>query len=122
MSKKHLQKVTEDSPVELDRVYDHSWKRITQLSEADRYRAFALLRWTAFALRPLTIFEITEAGIVEDTEDLPTDGLPEHVDKDYVAGEILSLCSPLLEVRGQTESEERNDWQSRNSPSRSVRP
>ncbi|KAJ4190007.1 hypothetical protein NW759_016751 [Fusarium solani] len=41
MNKKHL--------------YDRNWTRIARLEEWEKRRVFALLRWTAFALRPLTV-------------------------------------------------------------------
>ncbi|KPM35923.1 hypothetical protein AK830_g10649 [Neonectria ditissima] len=99
MSKKQLENIVNDTPTDLDRVYDNNWKRIVQFKEADRHRTFALLRWTAFALRPLTICEITEAVLIDDTEELPRDDLPDDVDEDYVGSEVVGLCSPLLEVR-----------------------
>ncbi|KAH6955658.1 hypothetical protein BKA56DRAFT_706580, partial [Ilyonectria sp. MPI-CAGE-AT-0026] len=37
------------------------WQRITEAREGDRQRIYALLRWVAFALRPLTVCEVTEA-------------------------------------------------------------
>lgn len=58
-----------------------------------------MLRWAAFALRPLTINEIAEAVLINEDEDLPTNELPDVVDDDYIGSEILDLCSPLLEVR-----------------------
>ena len=60
----------------------------------------SILRWVAFALRPLTIVEITEALlIVDNCEDLSVDELPDAIDEDYVSSEILGLCGSLLETR-----------------------
>lgn len=59
-----------------------------------------LLRWAAFAFRPLTVCEITEAVLLyENSEAFPVDELPDSVDKDYIVSEIVNLCGSLLEVR-----------------------
>jgi hypothetical protein len=99
MNKKQLQSAIENTPTGLDHLYDRNWTRITWLREWEKHRAFALLRWTAFALRPLTVCEITEAVLIIEFEDLPLDDFPDVVDDDYVDSEIIGLCGPLLEVR-----------------------
>ncbi|EXK49790.1 hypothetical protein FOMG_02270 [Fusarium oxysporum f. sp. melonis 26406] len=99
MNKKQLQSAIENTPTGLDHLYDRDWTRITRLREWEKHRAFALLRWTAFALRPLTICEITEAVLIVEFEDLPLDELPDAVDDDYVDSEIIGLCGPLLEIK-----------------------
>ncbi|RKL08561.1 hypothetical protein BFJ70_g16793 [Fusarium oxysporum] len=99
MNKKQLQSAIENTPTGLDHLYDRNWTRITRLGEWEKHRAFALLRWTAFALRPLTVCEITEAVLIVKFEDLPLDDLPDAVDNDYVDSEIIGLCGPLLEVK-----------------------
>jgi hypothetical protein len=99
MNMKQLQQAIEDSPVEIDSLYDREWARIGRLREEVQCRTFSLLRWAAFALRPLTVCEITEAVLVDQYQDLPLDELPDAVDIDYVDTEIVGLCGPLLEVR-----------------------
>ncbi|KAK6703658.1 hypothetical protein SNK04_013588 [Fusarium graminearum] len=99
MNKKQLQHAIEDTPTGLNDLYNDNWTRITQLKEWERKRAFALLRWTAFALRPLTVSEITEAVLVVESEDLLLEDLPDAVDDHYVNTEIVGLCGPLIEVR-----------------------
>jgi hypothetical protein len=99
MNKKQLQHAIEDTPTGLNDLYDHTWTRITQLKEWEKKRAFALLRWTAFALRPLTVSEITEAVLIVESEDLLLEDLPDAVDDHYVNTEIVGLCGPLVEVR-----------------------
>jgi hypothetical protein len=99
MNMKQLQQAIEDTPVEIDSLYDREWARIGRLREEAQCRTFALLRWAAFALRPLTVCEITEAVIVDQYQDLALDDLPDAVDIDYVDTEIIGLCGPLLEVR-----------------------
>ncbi|KAH7113124.1 ankyrin repeat-containing domain protein, partial [Dactylonectria estremocensis] len=101
-TKKQLEDDIAKTPVGLERLYDRNWEKIAGLEEEDKTRAISLLRWAAFALRPLTVCEITEAVIIhEDCDDFPLDELPDPVDDDYIESEILDLCGPLLEVRSQ---------------------
>ncbi|GJC88106.1 ankyrin repeat and KH domain-containing protein 1 [Colletotrichum liriopes] len=100
-NQKQLEKDIDETPAGLDRLYDRNWERIERLREVERTRAFSLLRWAAFSLRPLTVCEITEAVLINnDCDDLPVDELPDSVDDDYVESEILGLCGSLIEVRG----------------------
>ncbi|KAF5669918.1 ankyrin repeat domain-containing protein [Fusarium denticulatum] len=99
MNKKQLRHAIEDTPTGLNDLYDHNWSRIMQLKEWEKKRAFALLRWTAFASRPLTVCEITEAVLIIESEDLLLEDLPDEVDDHYVNTEIVGLCGPLVEVR-----------------------
>ncbi|KAJ5651018.1 uncharacterized protein N7484_004741 [Penicillium longicatenatum] len=63
-------------------------------------RTISLLRWTAFALRPLTVNEITAALLIsDDCEEVRVDELPDNVDDDYINTEILDLCGSLVEIR-----------------------
>ncbi len=62
MNARHLQRVLESTPAELGYVYKRTWERILRNQRSQR--ALALLRWTAFALRPLSVLEITEAVLV----------------------------------------------------------
>ncbi|GKT64702.1 hypothetical protein ColTof4_07098 [Colletotrichum tofieldiae] len=101
MNQKQLQQAVNDSPTGLDRLYDNTWAEITRYREPERLRTFALLRWAAFATRPLTVSEITEAAVIDDHGDLLLEDLPDAVDEDYVETEIVGLCSPLLEVRSE---------------------
>ncbi|OHW90752.1 ankyrin repeat domain-containing protein 52 [Colletotrichum incanum] len=102
MNQKQLQQAVNDSPTGLDRLYDNTWAEITRYGEPERLRTFALLRWAAFAVRPLTVSEITEAAIIDDHGDLSLEDLPDAVDEDYIETEILGLCSPLLEVQSES--------------------
>ncbi|KAK4105359.1 hypothetical protein N658DRAFT_503520 [Parathielavia hyrcaniae] len=91
-----LQSALEGTPTGLDHIYERNWDKIKRSD-----RSVALLRWAAFALRPLTIDEITEAVLIdEDCEALPTHELPDAIDDEYIGSEILGFCGPLLEVRG----------------------
>ncbi|KAM0321951.1 hypothetical protein ACHAQA_009848 [Verticillium albo-atrum] len=108
MSKKQLEEAVKDTPTNLERIYDHSWALITQLKDADRTRAFALLRWAAFAQRPLAVVEVVEAVLVEETQQCDVDDLIDEIDEDYVETEIIGLCGPLLEIK--TDNERCGHW------------
>jgi ankyrin repeat protein/GTPase SAR1 family protein len=99
-SRKQLEREIDETPSGLDSLYDREWSRINAMGESDRGRALSLLRWTAFAHRPLTVYEITGAVLVKDDMDkLPLDEMPGCVDQDYVDSMILELCGSLIEVR-----------------------
>ncbi|KAI5923994.1 hypothetical protein F4810DRAFT_719575 [Camillea tinctor] len=72
------------------------------LIDTDQRRALPILRWTTFALRPITVFEITKALLLVDDEsdDLSTEELPDAIDEIYIKDEILDLCGSLIETRG----------------------
>ena len=100
-NKKQLETTIDQAPITLEHLYDRNWAKILGLPDKDRLRAFSILRWATFALRPLTILELTEALLIvdEDCEDLSVDELPDAIDEDYVSSEILGLCGSLLETR-----------------------
>lgn len=98
MSKKRLHEVVENTPSGLDQLYDHNWNRIMNMSDWDRDRAFALLRWTAFTFHPLNVYQVTEAVLITQFGELDLDEYPENVDDEYVRTEIIGLCGPLVEV------------------------
>lgn len=98
-SERSLQKIVSGTPTALDRLYDKNWDKICNLSEEDRNRAFSILRWTTFALRPLTIEELTEALCIVDDGEISMDDFPDEIDQVYVDEEILNLCGSLVEVR-----------------------
>ncbi|KAL3589542.1 hypothetical protein FPOAC2_11711 [Fusarium poae] len=99
MSKKRLHEAVENTPPGLDRLYDHNWKRILEMSQWEQDRVFAMLRWAAFARRALSVYEITEAAIITQFEELDPDEYPDEFDNDYIRTEIVGLCGPLLEVK-----------------------
>ena len=63
--------------------------------------ALAILRWTVFAARPLTVLEMTEALAVreDDSDNLQSEEIPDVVDDEYINDEILDLCGSLVEIR-----------------------
>ncbi|KAK1993863.1 hypothetical protein LX36DRAFT_545586, partial [Colletotrichum falcatum] len=98
--RKQLEKDIDAAPAGLEGLYDRNWERIEVLRHEERTRAFSLLRWAAFSVRPLTVFETTGAVLLdEDCEDLPLDEFPGSVDDDYINSEILGLCGSLIEVQ-----------------------
>lgn len=110
MSRKQLEETVKDTPANIDDIYDHSWAMIAQLKDADKDRAFSLLRWAAFAERPLAIAEVIEAILVETTHKCDPDDLVDDIDEDYVNTEVVGLCGPLLEVKMDTNSSTPGRW------------
>ncbi|RBA10433.1 hypothetical protein FPRO05_05022 [Fusarium proliferatum] len=105
-SRKQLEREIDATPSGLDSLYDREWNRINSMGDSDKNRALSLLRWTAFAFRPLTVYEITEAVLItEDLEEFPFEEMPDCVDQDYVDSMILELCGSLIEVRHVSSSE-----------------
>ncbi|KAH6693771.1 ankyrin repeat-containing domain protein [Plectosphaerella plurivora] len=109
MSKKQLEETVKDTPTDLERIYDHSWTMITQLKDGDKNRAFSLLRWAAFAERPLSIDEVAEAILVEESHALDIHDLCD-IDNDYVDTEIVGLCGSLLEIDMETDESLPSRW------------
>ncbi|KAF4447059.1 ankyrin repeat domain-containing protein 52 [Fusarium austroafricanum] len=87
------------TPSGLRDLYDEYWARIARLAEPQKGRAFALLLWTTFALRPLTISEITEAALIQQYGALPWDQFSHLHDDGYIRTEVLDLCGHFLEIR-----------------------
>ncbi|CVL06292.1 related to ankyrin [Fusarium mangiferae] len=105
-SRKQLEREIDETPSGLDSLYDREWNRINSMGDSDKNRALSLLRWTAFALRPLTVYEITEAVLItNDIDELPLEEMPDCFDRDYVDSMILELCGSLIEVRRVSSSE-----------------
>ncbi|RGP80571.1 hypothetical protein FLONG3_1310 [Fusarium longipes] len=105
-NKKQLERELDETPPGLNSLYDREWMRIDSMRPTDKERALSLLRWTAFARRPLNVFEISEAVfITDDCEELPVDEMPDSFDDDYVESMILNLCGSLLEIRYPSKSD-----------------
>ncbi len=92
-------------PVGLEKTYERNWTNDSKTTlMKNEKRALAILRWTTFALRPLTVSEMTEALIVEPGDDgvtLQLDELPDSIDDDYINSEIIDICGDLVEVRAE---------------------
>ncbi|KAJ5914570.1 hypothetical protein N7504_003453 [Penicillium tannophilum] len=99
-SQKKIEQAINATPTGLEHTYERNWQKISQLPEEDRDRTISILRWTAFALRPLTVNEITAALLIsDDCGEVRLDELPDSVDDDYINTKILDLCGSLLEFR-----------------------
>ncbi|KAF4953952.1 hypothetical protein FGADI_5601 [Fusarium gaditjirri] len=120
MSKKRLHEVVTNTPSGLDRLYDHNWRRIMNMSDWDRDRTFSLLRWTAFTFRPLNIRAVTEAVLITQFKELDIDEYPENFDDYYIRTEIVGLCGPLLEVQDHSKYPSPG-WRTLHIPHFSVR-
>lgn len=101
-NRKQLHQTIKNMPVGLEHAYDRDWKRISNLKRY-KSRALAILRLVTFALRPLTVVELTEALIVtgqgDDCDDLRIDEWPDNIDQDYIDDQITGLCGSLLEIK-----------------------
>ena len=106
---KRLERIVQDMPQGLTETYRKNWETIRHRSTEDQIRALTVLRWTKFALRPLTISEISEALVIDahaNGDSLPLEELPDEIDNDYINGEIIDLCGSLIEVReGNTQDQ-----------------
>lgn len=99
-NQKALQRIINSTPIGLENAYERNWLRISRLSEEYRNRAFNILRWAAFSLRPLTVNEMAGALLVAEQDDeVLVDEIPDEIDEDYVEIEILKDCNSLLEIR-----------------------
>jgi predicted ATPase len=98
MNKKKLENIIDHAPAAINNLYDHQWNKISNLPTASR--ALSILRWVTFALRPLTVLEITEAlTIADEGEDLDTDELPDTIDEEYIKSGILGICGSFVETQ-----------------------
>ncbi|KAJ5929153.1 hypothetical protein N7454_007001, partial [Penicillium verhagenii] len=99
-SQGQIERAINSIPRRLESVYERNWTRILDFPEDDRDRAFSLLRWTAFALRPLTVGEIAGALLVShDSDEVLMDEQPDCVDEDYLETIISYLGRSLVDIR-----------------------
>ncbi|XEV07499.1 hypothetical protein FSHL1_012786 [Fusarium sambucinum] len=103
MNMKKLKSVVESTPPGIGALYEREWSRMVKSPDFDRIAS--LLRWTAFAIRPLTVGEIPEAVLIGDFDDIPLDDLPDKIDDDYVETEIVGLCAPVIQMIHRREKE-----------------
>lgn len=98
-----LHRTIEASPAGLEAVYERLWAEILDLPIIDKDRAVNILRWVAFAVRPLTVAEITEALLTMSHESFDIaaeEDRPNFIDDDYIASELGGLCGSFIEVQG----------------------
>jgi ankyrin repeat protein len=114
-SAKQLQNTIKNMPIGLSKTYERNWKLIQDLPFEDRASALSILKWTAFALRPLTVAEITEALVFElghvhgvNLEDL--DDRIKNINEQYANTEIIHICASLVEFRKRTPEDEAGLW------------
>jgi hypothetical protein len=72
--------IVSEMPAGIEKTYERDLKRILDLGD-ERDRAVSILRWTLFALRPLTVRELTEAlaaDVNDDCGTYPRDDLQIH--------------------------------------------
>ncbi|CAG8138928.1 unnamed protein product [Penicillium salamii] len=99
-NQKQLEDTIDKTPSGLEHLYERNWRKMARFPPRERTRAFALLRWTAFALRPLSIRELSEALLIDEKKnELLLDEMPDTIDEDYIDSEIANLCGSLLEIR-----------------------
>ncbi|KAJ6788077.1 hypothetical protein PWT90_02524 [Aphanocladium album] len=99
-NRKHLEAAIDKTPTGLEHIYDRNWMAIMNLDPEDCRRAVSILRWAAFAMRPLTVAELTEALLIDtDCAALDIGDLPDCIDDEYVHSEILGICASLVEIR-----------------------
>lgn len=101
-TRKQLQAIVSNMPRELKHAYQRDWDYISGLFNDEKLRALDILRWVTFARRPLTVLEITEALVIDDSDNyqgLQSDELPDNVDRDFVDEQITGLRGSLLEIR-----------------------
>lgn len=105
MSPTKLLKSIHEAPLSVASTYGAKWDKIVSLPVKDRSRVMSLMRWATFALRPLTVAEITEAVLMtpelDRYGDLPFDynELPDSINLKYIDKQIVRLCESLIEVR-----------------------
>lgn len=101
-NKTQLRQAVIKMPRGLEQTYRREVQFILKLDEEERARAMSILRWILFARRPLTVHELTEALLSEEssTSSYPSSGLPDSWDEYYVNGVIRKLCRSLIDVRG----------------------
>ncbi|KAM5352943.1 hypothetical protein ACJ41O_005665 [Fusarium nematophilum] len=86
-----------ESPRGLEHAYMRDLRRIEMLGPRMRERAVEILRWTLFALRPLSVSQITHALLVDaKAMSLDQEDVPGHMDEKYIEAQILGLCGSLV--------------------------
>ncbi|KZN90704.1 Ankyrin-3 [Penicillium chrysogenum] len=99
-SPKQLEKAINSTPPGLSKTYDREWMGISLLSDDNRERTISLLRWAAFALRPLSVSEIAGAlSISANCDEVRIDEVPDRINDSYIETEIMRLGGSLIDIR-----------------------
>ncbi|MCJ1312078.1 hypothetical protein MMC25_005752 [Agyrium rufum] len=106
---KQLQNIINKMPTGLYSTYERSWKAILARGEEERERAMTILRWTVFAVRPLSVAELTDALLIssiydETEESIDTNDLPDKIDNEYIDCDIKDICESLIDVERSDEN------------------
>lgn len=99
---RQLQKVISDTPTGLNQAYERDLEAIHDLPADEEDRAFKILQWVLYSLRPLTVQELTEALLVEldyDNTSYPFEDLPDAYDESYVSDQLRRLCGSLIDMK-----------------------
>jgi ankyrin repeat protein len=100
---KQLERIVENMPTGLNSTYERNWTAIKGKHSDEQHRAFTILTWATFALRPLTISELSEVLTIEPNDSemrFQFDELPDQIDDNYIEDEFISVCGSLIEVQG----------------------
>lgn len=101
---KQLHEVVANMPPGLDQAYQRDLDRVQTLDKDERERAIAILRWTLFAVRPLTVRELTEAlsiSLEDASGDKLADCLPDEWDEYYISDQIKKPCGSLINIHAK---------------------
>ena len=105
---KQLQVLVCDAPAGFEQAYKRDVKRILELSNKVKERAISTLRWVAFAHKPLTVGELTEALLVDidnSTGEFPVSDLPDAWDEYHAFDYICKPCGSLLALHVENPGE-----------------
>jgi ankyrin repeat protein len=83
-------------PQTLDETYE---RMLNSISEDDRPYALTFLRWLAYSKSPLSLNELTEASIIEPTEDLLANDVVDVANRGGW-GDVLEILAGLVTTEG----------------------
>lgn len=92
-------------PTGLNQAYKRDIVRFLTLDQADQKWVQDILRWMLFSLRPLSVTELFSAlAIMNDSEIVEYDDIPDPDDQDAIQSQILDLCGSFVEMRPSAHS------------------
>ena len=99
---RQLERMVVDTPVGLEQAYERDLQAIHDLTQDERDRAIKILWWMLYAIRPLSVCELTEAVLIEPDDGqatYPSEELPDAYDQWYIDDQLRRLCGSLIDVR-----------------------
>ncbi|KAK6831891.1 hypothetical protein RU639_002809 [Aspergillus parasiticus] len=101
-NKNQIRRTLGSMPQGLEQTYRREIHSIVNLGISEKAWAIGILRWTYFAVRPLTVRELTEALLTETNTltAFPFDEMPDTWDEYYVNDQIRRYCQSLIDIRG----------------------